>query len=404
MEQSHVTKRSEKGVLAVVTLSHLAQHFYVGISILYTYMMLDLNLSYTQLGIMTGLISIISGFLQIVWSFLNRSVSRRLLLALGNLLMSIGCFITATASRFTELIGATLAVGSGQAAQHPVGTSILAHKFPKEKMPGALSIHYGLGYVGNIISPVILSSIAILFGWRSAAYTVAAIPLITCLVLLLYLRGEESTSRSVERREGSSFWRDIVSTIHVKGAMLIIAIQAFAASGSGMDLVTTYTPLFLRNQLKVGIVETSVVYSIAVAGGVVGTIFFGHVANRLGSLRTATIILGLASASIFLLTFYSSFSVLLVLHLFIVGVTSFSFSSLLQAHLASISTPEQRDILIGLFFTVGFGITSIWTTFTGYLIDTYGSFTPAWLLRTGLGSIAFLLAVIALRRFRARTE
>lgn len=400
MKESRTARRSERGVLAAVTFSHLAQHFYIGISILYPYMMSDLNLSYTQLGIMTGLIATISGFLQMIWSLLNRYVSRRLLLGIGNMLISFGCFITAAAARFTELIGATFAIGSGQAAQHPVGTSILTHKFSNERMPGALSIHYGLGYVGNIISPVILSSIAIVFGWRSAAYTVSAVPMIAGLALLLYLRGEESASQSVEVRQGSSLWRDMSSAIHMKGAMLVIGIQVFAASGSGMDVITTYAPLFLKNQLKVGILETSIVYSIAVVGGVVGTIFFGHVANRLGSLRTATIILGLASASVFLLVLYTSFSALLVLHLFIVGVTSFSFSSLLQAHLASVSTPQQRDILLGLFFTVGFGITSVWTAFTGFLIDTYGSFTPAWLLRTGLGLIAFLLSVIALRRLR----
>jgi predicted MFS family arabinose efflux permease len=392
--------RSKRQVLAAVTFSHLAQHFYIGISILYPYMMLDLNLSYTQLGIMTGLISTISGFLQMMWSILNRYVSRRLLLGLGNMLMSAGCFVTATASRFTELIGAAFPIGSGQGAQHPVGTSILAQKFGKEEIPEALSIHYGLGFAGNIVSPVILSSIAILWGWRSAVCAVAAVPLITGLLILLYLRDEDSASRSVQGRQATSLWRDLSSTIHMKGAMLVIGVQAFASSGTGMDVVTTYAPLFLKNQLKVGILETSIIYSIAVLGGVVGTILFGRVAISLGSLRTATMILGLATASVFLLILYNSFSVLLVLHLFIVGITSFSFSSLLQAHLALISTPEHRDILLGLFFTIGFGITSVWTALTGFLIDTYDSFTPAWLLRTALGAIAFLLSVIALRQYK----
>ncbi|MCJ7505496.1 hypothetical protein MUP05_03365, partial [Candidatus Bathyarchaeota archaeon] len=113
--------------------------------------------------------------------------------------------------------------------------------------------------------------------------------------------------------------------------------------------------------------------------------------------RTASAILGAGSVAIFLLVFHSSFGLWLLPHIFIIGITSFSFSSLLQAHLVSISTPQQRDILLGIFFTIGFGISALWTTFTGFLIDTYASFTPAWVLKAALGTIAFLFAMAALR-------
>jgi len=398
MSESKSRGRTERGVLSVVTFSHLAQHFYVGMSILYPYMMSDLNLNYTQLGIVTGVSSIVSGFLQMMWSLLNRYASKRTLLGVGNLLISVGCLITGAVNRFVELVGAMVVSGSGQAAQHPVGTSILAQKFKREKVSGALSIHYGLGYVGNMISPVLLSSIAIFFGWRLATYVLSIVPLVAGLGVLYYLKGEESASRTIHSRERSDLWRDIKSVIRMRNAILIVAVQAFASSGTGMDIITTYIPLFLKNQLNVGIFETSIIYSVAVVGGVIGTILFGHLANRFGSLETASAILASGAIAIFLLTLHNSFGLLLVPHIFIIGITSFSFSSLLQAHLASISTPQQRDILLGFFFTIGFGISALWTTYTGFLIDTYGSFTPAWILKAALGTVAFLFAVAALRR------
>jgi len=39
---------------------------------------------------------------------------------------------------------------------------------------------------------------------------------------------------------------------------------------------------------------------------------------------------------------------------------------------------------------------------TGILIDNYNSFNPAWLLRAGLGGIAFFLIIFALRRNLSR--
>jgi FSR family fosmidomycin resistance protein-like MFS transporter len=394
---SELPGKSEKGVLAAVTFSHFSQHFYVGLSILYPYMMSDLSLSYTQLGVFAGVNNMTSGFLQIVWSVLDRRVSRRVLLGLGNVLVSIGSFFTGIASWFGDLVGASALSGGGLAAQHPVGTSIITNKFSPRKMSGALAIHYGFGYVGNIVSPLLLSFVAILVGWRPATYVLAAVPLLTGLTVLLYLRGEKSAMRVIPERGTSNLSRDLKSALHVKSAVLIIAVQAFASSGTGQDVITTYLPLFLKNQLNVEILETSVVYSIAVAAGVFGTIFFGHLGNRLGTLRTAVGLLGAGSIAIFLLVFDNSYGLLLILHLIIVGITSFSFPTLLQSYLASISSAEQRGILLGLFFTVGFGVSAMWAAITGFLIDIFGSFNAAWTLRAILGTISFLIAVEAFR-------
>jgi len=395
MKNSGVKGRTEKGVLAAITLSHLAQHFCVGFSVLYPDIMSDLHLNYTQLGMMSGANSIVSGFIQMLWSLLSRSFAKRVLLGFGNALTSIGFFVMGASHRFIGLVAGNVASGVGQAAQHPVGASMITQKFPREKVPWALSIHYGLGFVGNIVSPVVLSMVAVSFGWRRATYFLAVVPLMAGLFLLYYLKGEESASRSIEERERANLWDDVKSAIRIRGAMLIIAAESFAVGGTGMGVIVTYAPLFLNRGLNVESLEMSVIYSIAVVGGVVGTLIVGRLGHKFGNLKTATPIMGLGSLLILLLVAYSSFNMLLVPHLFIIGATSFSCGSLLQAHLASISTPRQRDVLFGLYFTISQGISSIWMTLTGFLIDLYGSFNPAWVLRAALGTVAFLLLLLA---------
>jgi MFS family permease len=389
--------KTERGVLATVTFSHLSQHFYAGLSVLYPTIMLELNLDYTQLGVMTGTATIVSGFLQMMWSLLTRFISRRILLGIGNVLISAGCVVMGGANRLTELISGNVLSGSGGAAQHPIGTSIITRKYPRERLSGAISIHYGLGYVGNIISPILLSSIALSLSWRQAIYFLAIIPFVTGLTVLYYLRGDQSALKSIQGKEKTNLWNDVKSAVHVRGAILIIVAQTFAIGGSGMGVIVTYTPLFLKNALNIEIFETSIIYAVAVLGGVLGTMLFGHLSNKLGSLRMAAVVTGSSSILILFLTYYASFNVLLIPHLVIIGATTFSGTSLLQSHLASISTPSQRDILIGLYFTIGFGFSSVWTVLTGFLIDVY-SFNGAWVLRTALGAVAFLLMIIALRQ------
>ncbi len=388
-------RRSARSVLAVVTLSHFAQHFRVGVSVLYPDMMLDLGLNYTQLGIMTGANNIVSGFFQMIWSLLSRYVPRRVLLGLGNVLISSGTFVMGTANRFWELVGGNVVVGVGNAAQHPVGVSIVSDKFPREKTSGALSIHYGLGFVGNIFSPVVLSYIAAFLGWRQAAYFLALSPFMAGLLVFYGLTHEASASRYVREDTRGNLLNDLRSAIRIRGVMLVILGEAFAAGGAGMGVIVTYTPVFLRRYLNVGNLETSVIFSIVVFGGASGTLFFGRLGDQLGNLRVAIPLIATASSLIFLLTIYSSFSILLVLHLFFVAGAAFAFSSLLQAHIASVSTPRQRDILLGLFFTISQGVNSIWTTVTGFVIDTYNSFSAAWILMGILGFFASFLMILA---------
>ena len=398
MTEQGANGKSERGVLATVTLSHLSQHFYAGLSVLYPAIMSELNLNYTQLGIMTGTTTIVSGFLQMIWSLLTRYVPRRVLLGTGNVLISAGCVVMSGANRLIELMGGNVLSGSGGAAQHPIGTSIITRKYPRERLSGAISIHYGLGYVGNIISPILLSSIALSLSWREALYFLAVIPFITGLTALYFLRGDQSAFKSIQGKETTNLWDNLKSAIHVKGAILIIMAQVFAIGGSGMGVIITYTPLFLRNALNIGIFETSVIYAVAVLGGVLGTMFFGHLSNKLGSLRMAAFVTGSASILILCLTYYASFNLFLIPHLIVIAATTFSGTSLLQSHVASISTPSQRDLLIGLYFTLGFGFSSMWTALTGFLIDAYSSFNAAWVLRATLGTVAFSLMVLASRQ------
>jgi MFS family permease len=390
-EESKLIERPINRVLAIITLSHFAQHFTIGLSVLYPNMMQELGLNYTGLGIITGTSRIIAGFLQMAWSLLNRYTSRRVLLGIGNLLISGGSFLMGTATNFRDLLVGDVVRGGGQAAQHPVGTSILSHKFSKARVSWALSIHYGLGYVGNIVSPIIISTIAIAYSWRLAVYTLAIVPVVTGILVLYYLRNEKSASKSLQSNVHSNLGEDLKSVIRIRDASLLIAAQAFAVGGTGMGVIITYAPLFLTNQLHLGLFETSIIYSIGVVGGVIGTMFFGHFAGKVGNLKTASIVFGIGSLLILLLTLHTTFTLSLIPHLFLIGATSFSSSTLLQSHLASISTQNQRDVLLGLYFTIGFGLSSIWTALTGFIIDIDPSFTLAWILRAVLGTIAFLI-------------
>ncbi|MCJ7574399.1 hypothetical protein MUO93_09080 [Candidatus Bathyarchaeota archaeon] len=74
-------------------------------------------------------------------------------------------------------------------------------------------------------------------------------------------------------------------------------------------------------------------------------------------------------------------------------MTTFSMSSILQAYLARSTGPSERDILLDLFFTFGFGVSSLWSTLFGALINS--SFSAVWLTMIGAGIAALLCLLYA---------
>jgi hypothetical protein len=103
------------------------------------------------------------------------------------------------------------------------------------------------------------------------------------------------------------------------------------------------------------------------------------------------------------MSYYTSFTPIIIPHLFFLGVTTFSIGSLLQAHITIVSTPSQREALLGLFFTFGFGISSVWSALLGGLIDIY-SFNAAWIGMSSLGVIALLMLIGAYRNTGPLTQ
>ena len=391
------THQPNRKTLAVLAASHFSQHLWVGVAVLNPYIKADLGLSYAEIGIATGISNIVSGFLQIAYSIMSRYIPRRFLLAFGNSLYSLASIMISFATRFYHLALANLLGGIGSAAQHPVSVSMLADRFKKENLSGALGIFYGLGYLGNIFGPLILTSITIQFGWRISLLVLSILPLAIAMGVILFLKGVDRPTLKEEGRSGSNLLADMKSALKNRSAGLVIAAQAFLSGGTGQGAIVTYTPLFLQNGLRLGGVMTGILYSITMAGGVLGTLAIGRFADRIGPLKAAIVSTAIASLGLFVLGFQESLGWVLILDLLIVGLFAFPTSNLLQSHISSISKPAERDLLIGLFFTVGFGVSSVWATLIGFTIDLFGSFRPAWTLMAALSGIAILLQLWAYR-------
>jgi MFS family permease len=84
----------------------------------------------------------------------------------------------------------------------------------------------------------------------------------------------------------------------------------------------------------------------------------------------------------------------------IMGTFSFAESPQLQALLADIAPPSIRDAAFAAYFTLAFGVGSLWTALYGVIVDTVGP-QAGIPIDFGLMSVTFVLAASATLPIRA---
>ena len=78
----------------------------------------------------------------------------------------------------------------------------------------------------------------------------------------------------------------------------------------------------------------------------------------------------------------------------LMGLFTFAESPQLQALLADIATPSLRDASYALYFTMAFGIGSLWIAVYGVIIERAGEVAGVPIV-FGLMAVTFVLAALA---------
>lgn len=389
-------------MLLVATLSHVMQHIYVGSSVLLPLIVAELELNYTEFGLAMAVSSLIGGLSQVFFSVASRKIARHMLLGLGNILLSLGSFLTGLSQKLIHFLSARLISNIGVAPQHPMGTAIISEKFDDESIGRAVGFHYGLAYIGNIAGPAIMTLLAAALGWRPTLF-IFSIPALTVgLIVIWYLGGfkvKAYVDVKAAGKSGTDLKSDIVTIMRTRSIAIILAVQSLMSGGTDIGILTTYIPLFLANSLKMDIYVRGVLYTIGLLGGVVGPILLGSYAGKAGYIRTSVFSAFSASVLAYLLASYGAEvnNYLLAFHLFILMFAGFSLTTLLQSQLVRATQGYNRDLAVGAFFTAGFIFGSLWTGIMGYLIDSLSSFKPVFLL---MGTLEMVASIVLMSQIR----
>lgn len=357
----------------------------------------EFGVSIATIAFLAAAGSFLSGTVQLSYSWLTRYASRRNLLALGNLVFGGGMVAQAIAPGFGGFAVANVVSKLGASQQHPVGNGLIAEQFPPERRGMAISAHIAGGNVGTIAVPLIGAWLIAGLGWR---WTVVlfGVPAILIGLAMYALIRESGTDRAAALAAGN-LRHAFANVLRDRDLRFIYLSSVLGGGGRGLGVLNLFVPAYLL--LVIGIDEGTValMYTVLVAGSVPGPLVAGWLSDHVG--RKPLILVAYAGGAISLVAFVLAGTSVPLLWLGIVGLSAFNFveSPQLQALTADIAAPAVRDAAFSVYFTLAFGVGSLWTALYGAVLGARGEAAglPIVFLVMAVSFVAAAIAVVPVR-------
>lgn len=245
---------------------------------------LDLGLSDTQLGLLSGVaFGIFYATLGIPIARLADRYSRVNIISICLAIWSLMTALSGAAQNFWHLLIARIGVGIGEAGGSPPSHSLIADYFPTDARASALGI-YALGIpVGILFGNLAGGWINEFFGWRYA-FLVVGIPGVMLAILMKmtvkepprgYSEGKKPTVEHVP-------FLDVLKTMWGYKSFRHLSLGAATQAFVGYGAIAWMPPFLIRtHDMSSGEVGTALGLIIGIAGGV-GTFLGGFIADRMG--------------------------------------------------------------------------------------------------------------------------
>lgn len=251
----------------------------------------DLQLSDTQIGLMTGLaFALFYTVLGIpIARYADRpGTSRPKLIAAALAVWSAMTAMCGLAQNFWQLLLARIGVGVGEAGCTPPAHSLISDMVPPEKRSSALAF-YSLGIpIGSLLGMVIGGTLADLMGWREAFVVVGLPGVALALVVWFVLRDPRRSEAAVALRAQSQPaaalpLRQAVGEVMRSRAYVLLLLAGAAAAFLSYGK-TTWTTIFFQRTHDLTPGQVGLWFGLLGGGaGILGTWLGGYLADRFGA-------------------------------------------------------------------------------------------------------------------------
>src|SRR5215471_338389 len=390
-EEYEPSTQEKQLMLHLSNVSHGVNHFQNQMmTMLWPSIMATLGLSYTEVGVLSAICSVLNSICQGAYGFLTPFFSRCKLLGFGNLGIALGTLMSGLAGSYPMMIVARSVASVGSSAQHPVGYSILSSYFPKNRA-AVMALNTSVSNVGTLVATPLATAMLLVMGWRQIFFVVTLASVIMGLVYFFfrdYGAPNRSGSGKARLAQGfKSYWRVLKNR-----NMLVIAL-VFMVGGAGRDggVNQIYFAPHLAKDFGYSTLIVGTLMTAISLGGIVGPIIFGWLSDRFSRTRMLQLSLALSCVGSLWVAHLGPGEVMLFVSLLLYSAFTSSRGTQTQAIIADSTADEDRDAAFSTYFLLGFISQPFWVMITGYLMAKAGFATALTVL-----SVTYIVGIFVL--------
>lgn len=357
--------------LWLLSIAHAVNHAQaVLLPLVYLRVIDEFGVEVGTIAFLSALGAFASGVVQLSFAKLTRLISRRWLLGAGGLLFGGGFAAQALMPSFGPFALVNVASRIGGAPQHPVGNGLLAEQFAPRRRGFAISAHIAGGNVGTVVIALAGAWLIAGIGWRWTVVLFGVPAVLIALGILLWVR-ETGADRDAAMAKGSV--REAFRTIlRDPNHRWIYLTSVLGGGGRGLGVVNLFVLFYLTRVIGVEQGLADLMYGVLIVFSVPAPLVAGWLSDRLGRkpLIIGVYLGGAAGFAIFILAGSSLPG--LWAGIVVMGLFTFAESPQLQALLADIAPPGVRDASFAAYFTLAFGVGSLWVAVYGVVIEAWG--------------------------------
>ncbi|TMF39950.1 MAG: MFS transporter [Chloroflexi bacterium] len=357
--------------LWLLSIAHAVNHAQaVLLPLVYLQILSEFHVTLADVATLAAAGAFASGIVQLSFAKLTRVVSRRMLLASGGILFGSGFAAQAITPSFPTFAAVNIVSRMGGAPQHPVGNGLLAEQFPEDRRGFAISAHISGGNVGTVVVAIVGAAMIAAFGWRLVVVAFGIPAVIVALAILVLVR-ETGVDREAAVAHGTV--RNAFATVLRDPAhRWIYLASVLGGGGRGLGVVNLFALAYLTIVIGLPTETTNLMYGALIVLSVPMPLVAGWLSDRIGR-RPVIIGVYVGGAISFVMFLLAGSSIAgLWLGILLMGLFSFAESPQLQALLADVANPRIRDASFSLYFTLAFGVGSLWTAVYGQMTAFFG--------------------------------
>ncbi len=376
-EPSGLTSRAKYYTLAILTIVYAFNFIDRQILvILQPLIKEDLNLSDTQLGLLSGIaFAAFYTILGIPIARLADKTNRRNIIAISLTVWSAMTALSGLAQNYVQLLLARLGVGVGEAGGSPPAHSMISDMFPPKRRATALAIYSAGLYLGVVLGYSFGGYLGVTYGWRTTFFIVGLPGVLLAAILWLTVKEPLRGQYDAKSDEAPpSFWDTMDYVLKLKSFMFIAfgcALSAFVSYG-----VSNFMPSFLIRYHGISLTYIGITLGLVGGGaGIIGTFLGGYLTDKIGTKNPSWYlwlpgITAVAAIPFAIAAFHAENLTLVLTLIFIVNVLGTLYLPPAIAIIHRLVSPRMRAMSSAILFfilnLIGLGLGPL---FIGWLSD-----------------------------------